>query len=85
MPLRHGWDYLLVHIVKPEYHDLFRRRWKNQTGDEWYRVHVKEIVLNDIDGTNNANARSRFRIRSKMPVYRQRDAEQFEQYMGAKS
>ncbi len=32
-------------------------RWKNQTGDEWYRVHVKEIVLNDIDGTNNANAR----------------------------
>ena len=48
-------------------------------------MHVKEIVLNDIDGTNNANARSRFRIRSKMPVYRQRDAEQFEQYMGAKS
>lgn len=78
-------DYLLEHIVKPEYHDLFRRRWKNQTGDEWYRVHVKEIVLNDIDGTNNANARSRFRIRAKMPIYRQRDNEQFEQYMGEKS
>lgn len=77
-------DYLLVNIVKPEYHELFRNRWKNQTGDEWYRVHVKEIVLNDIDGTNNANARSRFRIREKAPTYRKRDAAQFEQYMGSK-
>lgn len=49
-----------------------------------YRVHVKEIVLNDIDGTNNANARSRFRIREKAPTYRKRDAAQFEQYMGSK-
>lgn len=78
-------DYLLVNIVKPEYHELFRNRWKNQTGDEWYRVHVKEIVLNDIDGTNNANARSRFRLREKKAVYRQRDTEQFEQYMGEKT
>ena len=77
-------DYLLANIVKPEYHELFRNRWKNQTGDEWYRVHVKEIVLNDIDGTNNANARSRFRIREKAPTYRKRDAAQFEQYMGSK-
>lgn len=77
-------DYLLVHLVKPEYHELFRNRWKNQTGDEWYRVHVKEIVLNDIDGTNNANARSRFRIRDKAPLYRRRDSEQFETYMGGK-
>ena len=78
-------DYLLVHLVKPEYHELFRNRWAKQTGDEWYRVHVKEIVLNDIDGTNNANARSRFRIREKTSVYRQRDHEQFEQYMGSKT
>ena len=77
-------DYLFANIVKPEYHELFRNRWKNQTGDEWYRVHVKEIVLNDIDGTNNANARSRFRIREKAPTYRKRDAAQFEQYMGSK-
>ena len=63
-------DYLLVKIVKPEYWDLFRRRWKNQTGDEWYKVHVKEIILNDIDGTNNANASSRFRKNAKMGEYR---------------
>ncbi len=73
-------DYLLVHLVKPEYHELFRNRWAKQTGDEWYRVHVKEIVLNDIDGTNNANARSRFRMREKVPLYRQRDGEQFKQW-----
>ena len=78
-------DYLLVNIVKPEYHELFRNRWKNQDDDEWYRVHVKEVVLNDIDGTNNANARSRFRIRDKQSHYRQRDMEQFEQYMGEKA
>ena len=78
-------DYLLEHIVKPEYRQLFRNRWKNQTGDEWYRVHVKEIVLNDIDGTNNANARSRFRVRDKKAVYRQRDTEQFAEYMGEKT
>ena len=54
-------DYLLVHITKPEYWDLFRKRWKGQDNDEWYKVHVKEIILNDIDGTNNINARNRFR------------------------
>ena len=73
-----------MNIIKPEYHELFRNRWKKQTGDEWYRVHVKEIILNDIDGTNNANARSRFRIRDKKPMYRERDRQQFEQYMGGK-
>ena len=48
-------DYLLVHIVKPEYHDLFRNRWKNQTGEEWYKLHVRECIINDIDGTVNHN------------------------------
>ena len=75
-------DYLLENIIKPEYHALFRNRWKNQTGDEWYRVHVKEIVLNDIDGTNNANARSRFHLRDKKQFYRERDAREFAMYVG---
>ena len=44
----------------------------------------KEIILNDIDGTNNANARSRFRIRDRKSVYRERDRQQFEEYMGGK-
>ena len=52
-------DYLLFHIVKPEYWELFQSRWKNQAGEKWYRVHVSEVILNDIDGTINSNARSR--------------------------
>lgn len=49
-------DYLLAHIVKPEYWDLFRNRWKNQFGDEWYQIHVRECILNDTCGTINHNA-----------------------------
>ncbi len=48
-------NYLLEHIVKDEYHDLFMRRWKKQNDEEWYKVHCKELVLNDIDGTINHN------------------------------
>lgn len=48
-------DYLLENIVKPEYHDLFRKRWANQDGDEWYKIHVRECIINDIDGTLNHN------------------------------
>jgi predicted phosphoadenosine phosphosulfate sulfurtransferase len=48
-------DYLLEHIVKPEYWDLFKRRWAKQEGDEFYKIHVKECIINDIDGTINGN------------------------------
>lgn len=48
-------DYLLVNIVKPEYHELFRKRWANQNSEEWYKVHVRECIINDIDGTINHN------------------------------
>lgn len=48
-------DYLLFHIVKPEYHELFLKRWKNQNSEDWYKLHVKECVINDIDGTINHN------------------------------
>lgn len=48
-------DYLLVHLVKKEYWDLFRKRWANQDGEKWYRLHCKEVVINDIDGTINHN------------------------------
>ena len=80
-------DYLLVKIVKPEYWDLFRKRWKNQHGENWYRVHVLEIVLNDIDGTNNANAASRMRKDSLSGVggrYHQIDVEAFNKWKGEK-
>jgi len=58
-------DYLLEHITQPKYWDLFRQRWKNQNSEEWYRVHIKEILVNDIDGTINANARSKIRLAEK--------------------
>lgn len=48
-------DYLLVNIVKPEYWELFRKRWKKQAGDDWYKVHVRECIVNDTYGTINHN------------------------------
>ena len=49
-------DYLLEHIVKPEYRDVFKNRWRSQEGDEWFKLHVKECILNDVDGTVNWQA-----------------------------
>lgn len=83
-------DYLLVHLTQPQYHELFRNRWKGQDGDEWYKVHVKEIIINDIDGTINANAHSRIRknkLASKdksQNRYYQRYKKQFDEYMKEK-
>lgn len=75
-------DYLLVHITKPEYWNLFRSRWKNQDSEDWYRVHVKEVIINDIDGTINQNyayqVYSKGRLNGK---YKNRDAEKFKVYM----
>jgi predicted phosphoadenosine phosphosulfate sulfurtransferase len=55
-----GWrdyrDYLLVTLVAPQHHALFRRRWAKQHGDAWYKVHVGEVVLNDVDGTRSHSA-----------------------------
>jgi len=56
-------DYLLENLVEPKYHDLFRRRWKNQNEERWYKVHITEIMVNDIDGTKNHNASNAFRLK----------------------
>lgn len=81
-------DYLLIHLVKKEYWDLFRNRWKNQEGDEWYKVHIKEIIINDIDGTINSNAKSAFKKKQNTQVgnnkYFNADKAQFEKYMKSK-
>lgn len=80
-------DYLLVHITKPEYWELFKNRWKGQDGDDWYQVHVREIIINDIDGTINGNARSRFRKDSrtgKDGLYFARQKKEFDEYMEGK-
>lgn len=79
-------DYLLVHITKPEYWELFRKRWQGQDGDDWYKVHVKEVLINDIDGTVNQNHQyqvySKGRLEGK---YKNKDAEKFKAYMEAKN
>lgn len=80
-------DYLLIHITKPEYHDLFRNRWKGQDGEDWYKVHVREIIINDIDGTLNANAKSRMKKDKNSGAggkYFNQYLEQFNEYMEGK-
>lgn len=59
-------DYLLKAFIKPEYWELFQKRWANQEGEDWYKIHVKEIMVNDIDGTINGNAKARMRKDAKI-------------------
>lgn len=77
-------DYLLLHITKKEYWDLFIKRWKDQNTEEWYKIHVKEIILNDIDGTVNSNARAKMRKDAKKQTYYERDKALFDKYMERK-
>lgn len=79
-------DYLLEHITQPKYRDLFRNRWKNQNSDEWYKVHIREILVNDIDGTINANAHSKIHLAEKKNkgLYHERDKAQFLSAKGEK-
>ena len=75
-------DYLLIHITKPEYWDLFRKRWQDQDGEEWYKIHVKEVIINDIDGTVNDN--EKYKVMSEHRLggkYKKKRAEQFKAYM----
>ena len=58
-------DYLLIKITKPEYHDYFRKLWKGQDDEGWYKEYVKEILLNDIDGTNNSNYKSSRKLKER--------------------
>lgn len=66
-------DYLLEHIVQPQYRDLFRRRWQGQDGEEWYRVHVAEAIVQDIDGTANANFKSHMNLKKYIENAKEED------------
>jgi predicted phosphoadenosine phosphosulfate sulfurtransferase len=55
-------DYLLENLIEPQHHKTFRRRWAKQEGEQWYRVHVREIMVNDVDGTINDNFRTAFKF-----------------------
>lgn len=58
-------DYLLEAFIQPQYWEPFRKRWKNQDSVYWYKEHVNEVLVNDIDGTINANAKVRIKTKDK--------------------
>lgn len=78
-------DYLLIHIVPEEDRSIYIARWKNQSGEDWYRVHVKEVILNDTCGTVNKN--HEYQVYSKKRLqgkYKNKDVAKFKAYMEAK-
>jgi predicted phosphoadenosine phosphosulfate sulfurtransferase len=73
-------DYLLMNLTEPQHRERFRRRWKNQDVERWHKVHVREIMVNDLDGTLNGNARTRFKMednRAPGGAYEQRKQARF--------
>lgn len=78
-------DYLLEHICPIEDREIYKKRWKGQDGEEWYRVHVKEVILNDTCGTINDN--EKYKVMSKERLggkYKERNQAQFQAYMKSK-
>jgi predicted phosphoadenosine phosphosulfate sulfurtransferase len=61
-------DYLLENLIEPQHHELFRRRWarKYQQDDRWLKIHIREIMVNDIDGTISDNARTMFKYKDRV-------------------
>jgi predicted phosphoadenosine phosphosulfate sulfurtransferase len=76
-------DYLLENLIEPEHHERFRNRWKKQHGTVWYKNHVKEVMVNDTDGTLNQNARSRIKkeARKNAGYYRAKDEKAFAEFI----
>ena len=77
---------LLEKICPAEDKPIYIKRWEGQDGDEWYRVHVKELILNDTCGTVNDN--EKYKVNSKIRLggkYKQRNQEQFRAYMEGKN
>lgn len=58
-------DYLLEHLIRPDLRDIFRKRWRGQDDEGWYREHVTEIMVNDTVGTKNMNFASRRKVVEK--------------------
>jgi len=79
-------DYLLFHIIPPEDISIYQQRWQGQDGEKWYKVHVKEVILNDTCGTINQNHQyqeySKGRLAGK---YKNKDVEKFRKYMEEKN
>lgn len=78
-------DYLLVHLIPAEDMQTYVTRWRGQDGDEWYKVHVKELVLNDTCGTINSNAAYQFNSRKRLQgKYKTADNSEFLEYLAEK-
>jgi len=76
-------DYLLENLTDPQYHKLFKNRWKNQTGETWAKRHINEIMVNDVDGTLNKNSGLRFKLDSKKTTGGEYDIEKHKRYKEA--
>lgn len=59
-------DYLLVNLIEKEYQNKFVSRWKGQDTIDWYKQHVREIILNDVDGDTNHDRRVSLDYRRKI-------------------
>lgn len=79
-------DYLLEHICPPEDRETYTKRWQGQDGDGWYKIHVKEVILNDTYGTINQN--NMYQVLSEKRLggkYKERNHKQFAEYMEGKN
>ena len=79
-------DYLLEHVCPEEDRATYRKRWQGQDDEEWYRIHAKEVILNDTCGTINQNhlyqVNSAIRLNGK---YAEQRKKQFKEYMGVEN
>jgi predicted phosphoadenosine phosphosulfate sulfurtransferase len=60
-------DYLLEHLIEPRHQEAFRKRWRRpslNTGDpdRWYKIHVREVMINDFEGTLSDKMRANFKL-----------------------
>ena len=78
-------DYLLDKICPAEDRLTYMERWKGQDGEKWYRIHVKEVILNDTCGTINDN--QKYQVMSEKRLggkYKDRHKEQMKAYFEGK-
>lgn len=73
-------NYLLETIIKPEYKEKFRNKWSGQDGDDWYKIHVKELIVNDIDGTINRNKSRSTKLQDKNRDFNSKLREELNDY-----
>lgn len=85
-------DYLLIHLIESKYWEHFKNEWKGQDSEEYYKTHVREVILGDTCGTLNNNARSRIKKNEKIKglksngvnLYNERYINEFNEYISRK-